>query len=326
VEFLDTLWVEKFRPKEINDLVLTDEHRESFVRFITSKEISNLLLSGPPGSGKTTIARILTSKKGILQSKNDNLLEINGSAKETRGISFVQDVIEPFLKIPPAGMDKHKIVYVDEADHLTEYSFSSLRHIIEKYSGHSRFIFTCNYLSMIPLPIQSRFQHFPFEKLPHGYIRDYCNKILEKENIEYDDDSVKFIIDNLYPDVRRIVNTLQRDSSSGKLVVDRQTVFTTEKKISSLIVEITSSFEKGKMSQVKISLDEITKLIYNQDLEFRGLYTELFFMKGFPTPAKIIVNKYSNSHKDCLVPQMHFIAMVFEIIKVLQDYKKASGK
>jgi len=326
VKILDSIWVEKWRPKELKDLVLSSGYRETFERFIKNNEIPNLLFNGTPGSGKTTVARILTSKQGILQNKNDNLLSVNGSSKEARGITFVQDVIEKFLRIPPMGKDKHRIVFIDEADYLTEYSFSALRSVIERYSIYGRFIFTCNYISKIPPAIQSRMQDFPFKKLSLDFIKDYCEKILKVEEIKYEDNDINFVIDALYPDVRKIVNTLQRDSMTGNLIINREAVFTVEKKISSLIVDIVSSFKKKEKSKIYKSIDMIIKLLYDQDLEFRGLYTNLFFMENFPTPAKIIVNKYSNSHRDCLVPQMHFIAMVFEIIKILSDYQKAIGK
>ena len=162
-------------------------------------------------------------------------------------------------------------------------------------------------------------------KIPSKLILN-CEKILKVEEIKYEDNDINFVIDALYPDVRKIVNTLQRDSMTGNLIINREAVFTVEKKISSLIVDIVSSFKKKEKSKIYKSIDMIIKLLYDQDLEFRGLYTNLFFMENFPTPAKIIVNKYSNSHRDCLVPQMHFIAMVFEIIKILSDYQKAIGK
>jgi len=326
VNLLDSLWVEKYRPKQLKDVVLPEDYRFEFGKGIEKGEIGNLLFYGPPGSGKTTLARILCSKYGVMFNKRDNLLEVNGSSKETRNINFVNDVIEPFLKTPPAR-DKYKIVFVDEVDYFTDAAFHSLRGIIEKYqTGYGRFILTCNYFSKIPEAIQSRFTNYKFKQIPTDFILKYCKNILENEKIEFDEKNISFVISNLYPDVRKIVNVLQRSSISRKLKVDRKTVSTNEKIIIGNIVQIISSVNDGENHKIGKLANSIIEILSEHDLEYRGLYSELFFMDKIPVPAKLVINKYSNLHQNCLVPSMHFMGMIFEIIKALQDYRKVVGK
>jgi len=324
MEFLNTMWVEKYRPRKLDDLVLPEEYYNIFKNYIGRKEVGNFLFHGPPGGGKTVLSRIICSKNGSVFNREDNVLEINGSAQETRGITFVNDVVEPFLKVPPAGQDKYRIVFIDEADYLTPNSFSSLRGVISKYSERTgRFIFTCNYLSKIPEPIQSRFQLFPFKQLPIDFVSKYCSGVLTSEKVEFDEKDLKFVVDNLYPDVRLIINTLQRSSISGKLKVNREFIITTEKKILSFIVEIISSVEKNENYKIGKSVESIMNLLDEKGLEFRNLYMDLFFKEKLPIPVKLVVNKFANSHSSCLVPQMHVMAMIYEIIKILQDYKRS---
>ena len=185
MDIVNALWVEKYRPKKLEDLVLPESYRLDFEKCIKNKNIGNIIFAGPPGSGKTTIARILASRRGVLNHPSDNLLEMNGSSKESRGINFVDQVIEPFLKIPPAGKDNFKIVFIDEADFLTDASFKSLRGIIEAYHEQNRFVLTCNYLSKIPDPVQSRFQTYMFKQMPIDFVVDYYKKMLDTENIKY---------------------------------------------------------------------------------------------------------------------------------------------
>jgi len=322
MEILNTLWVEKYRPRVLEELVLPEDVMGEFKQYILKRQIPNLLFSGPPGSGKSTLARILCSKNGIISSPEDNLLEINGSAKETRGISFVQDTIEPFLKVPPMG-DGYKIVFIDEADYLTDASAHSLRAVIEKYSEKARFILTCNYLSKIPDAIQSRFTPYSFKQFPVEFVVKYCKDILVKENIKHDDKTLKYIVDNLYPDVRRIVNALQRCATSGELKINKDIVQTNEKVLVSLIMEVINFIQSNQDHKLNATIGSIVQLLTtNQDLEFRSVYVDLFSRPETPIPAKLVVNKYTNSHQDCLVPSMHVLAMVYEIIEVLQKYKQ----
>lgn len=322
MEIANSLWVEKHRPKKLQDLILPDRQMRDFQYMIEKGELVNLLFTGPQGGGKTTLALILCSKNGVLMNKRDNLLMANGSSKKQRSINFVDNVVEPFLKHPPAK-DKYKVVFMDEADNITPDAYDAWRGIIEKYHKlYGRFIWTGNYVSKIPGPVQSRFVPYVFEQIQQDYVLEYAKKILEAEEKEYNDKSVKFVISNLYPDVRAIVNTLWKCSLSGKLEVDEESVSTTKKLIMSHIVEIVGFIGKGENNKVGKAVSSIINLLEVGDFEFRGLYTELFFMKNFPAPAKIIVNKYSNTHQNCLVPNMHFMGMIFEIIKTLQDYKR----
>lgn len=326
MDIINTLWVEKYRPKKLEELVLPENYRIDFQTCIQKKEIGNLLFSGTPGSGKTALMRIICSHDGIIQNRDDNVLEINGSGKETRGISFVQDVIEPYLKIPPAGSDKYKVVCIDESDFLTDASFSSLRNIIEKYSSYGRFIFTCNYVSKIPEAINSRSQHYIFKQIPVDFVFDYCKKILDAEKIKFDEKDLKYVIQGLYPDIRRIVNSIQKSSLSGDLKIDRTLNLSTEKTLITYFIEIINFIQNNEDHKINHLINSIVKLLGEVDLDFRLIYTDLFFREGIPTLAKIIINKYSNNHNDCLVPSMHFCSCVFEIIQGLQKYKQLVGK
>jgi len=121
-ELVEAMWIEKYRPKELKDLVLPKQYKTDFERIIKRCALQNLLFSGPPGGGKTTLARVLCSKHGVLFNRKDNLLLVNGSTRKTRSIGYVDTVIEPFLKYPPA-QDKYKVVFIDEADKLTTDAF-----------------------------------------------------------------------------------------------------------------------------------------------------------------------------------------------------------
>jgi len=322
----NSLWVERYRPKKLEDLVLPENYKKDFEACIQKKEISHILLSGSPGSGKTALTRILCSSNGIILNREDNVLELNGSAKESRGINFVDNVIEPYLKIPPAKPDPYKVVFIDESDFLTDASFSSMRNIIEKYSAHARFIFTCNYISKIPEAIQSRCQHYIFKQMPIEFVSDYCKNILTKENINFEEKDLKFIIDGLYPDIRRIVNTIQKCSLTGKLVTDRNLSLSSEKIIISNIVEIVSFIKSNEDHKINTIINSLVKILGEVDLDFRTIYSDLFFRNEVPTTAKIIINKYSNGHADCLLPHMNFLACTFDIIQALQKYKQLTGK
>jgi replication factor C small subunit len=311
------IWVDKYSPKNINDLILSDDYFKIFKSYIEKREIPQLCFWGKPGSGKTTLGTILVSKDGVLNFPKDNLLMINGSSQKTRGIGFVSDIVEPFLSSVPRGDDKIRIIFIDEFDNMTSDSYDALRGIIEKYKKYSRFLVTCNNIYKLPSPVQSRFQIFKFDQMSLEFVIRHCQSILKSENINYELGDVKLIVDRFYPDIRRIINTIQQNVIENCLKINSSSILNNEKKIIENILQIIKLASAKSFNNINKIINDTIELLNGEDLYFTEIYTTLFYMKDMPVPIKIIINRYTNAHNSALVPSMHFMAMIFEIIKFL---------
>ena len=211
----DFLWVEKYRPRIIEDTVLPTTIKNTFTTLRDKGEIINLLLSGPAGTGKTTVARALCEELGC------DYIVINGS--ETRGIDMVRDQVTSFANTMSTN-GKTKVIILDEADYITPDAQAALRNLIEAFSNNCRFIFTCNFKHKIIEPLHSRCSviDFSFDKkeLPklQVQIAKRVFEILTKEGVEFNQQAVLEIVKRFTPDNRRIINELQRYSNiNGKI-------------------------------------------------------------------------------------------------------------
>lgn len=209
------LWVEKYRPRTIKDCILPDHLKMMFQEFVDQDNIPNMLLSGTAGTGKTTIARALCEELGC------DYIVINGS--EESGIDVLRTKIKDFATtVSLTG--KVKVVILDEADYLNPNSTQpALRGFIEEFSNNCRFIFTCNYKNRIIAPLHSRTTVVEFKiekddkpKIAAKFFKRLAD-ILAKENVEFDQKVVAEVLNKHFPDYRRVLNELQRYSSSGKI-------------------------------------------------------------------------------------------------------------
>lgn len=205
----DYIWAEKYRPKDMSELVISNEVRDAINKYIEDKQIPHLLLFGPPGSGKTTISYILVNQ---LKAK---YIILNASSKD-RGIETIKSTVTGFAKSATAD-NKLKIVILDEADGLTPDALEALKGTMESYSNNCRFILTANIVDRIIGPIQSRCTKFSFEQFPKNMMQRRAANVLIKEGIKFDRKNLSKIVDRLYPDFRSIINTLQVSSVSGEL-------------------------------------------------------------------------------------------------------------
>lgn len=211
------LWVERYRPRVISDTVLPETIKNTFITLRDKGEIINLLLSGPAGTGKTTVARALCEELGC------DYIIINGS--ETRGIDMVRDQVSSFANTMSTN-GKTKVIILDEADYITPDAQAALRNLIETFSNNCRFIFTCNFKHKIIEPLHSRCSviDFSFDKkeLPklQVQIAKRVFEILTKEAVEFNQQAVLEIVKRFTPDNRRIINELQRYANiNGKIDV-----------------------------------------------------------------------------------------------------------
>jgi replication factor C small subunit len=216
----DFLWVEKYRPKIIEDCILPDAVKEIFKGFVSQEEIPNLLLSGTAGVGKTTIAKALCEEIGA------SYIIINGS-DEGRFLDTIRNKVRQFATtVSLTSGARHKVVIIDEADNTTNDVQLSLRNAVEEFHSNCRFIFTCNFINKIIEPLHSRCSVVQF-KVPEDDKKDIqlqflkrIKTILVHENIEHDDRVIAKLLQRYYPDWRRLINEIQALSTNGSIGAD----------------------------------------------------------------------------------------------------------
>ena len=212
------LWVEKYRPRKIEDCILPDANKKTFLEFLNNKEIPNLLLAGPAGCGKTTVAKALCEELGV------DYYVINGS-DEGRFLDTVRNQAKNFASTVSlsASDAKHKVIIIDEADNTTHDVQLLLRANIEAFYNNCRFIFTCNYKNKIIEPLHSRCAVVEFgikgkEKAElAGFFFKRLQDILDAEGVNFDQRVLAELINKHFPDWRRVLNECQRYSAGGKI-------------------------------------------------------------------------------------------------------------
>ena len=305
----DFLWVEKYRPEKVDDCILPDESKKMFKGFLEQGEIPNLLLSGPAGIGKTTIAKALCRELGA------DFYVINGS-DEGRFLDTVRNKAKTFAStVSLTSGSSHKIIIVDEADNTTPDVQLLLRASIEEFQKNCRFIFTCNYKNKIIEPLHSRCSVVDFHikgkekaQLASAFLKR-INSILEQENIEFELKVVAEVIQKHFPDFRRTLNELQRYAARGKIDTGILAQVS-DVKISELIGYLRDREFTSMKKLVSSNIDNEPQVIMRKIYD--NLYTYLL-PKSIPE-AVLVIGEYQYKATFVMDQEINLVAFLTELM------------
>ena len=303
----NTLWVEKYRPQTLKDYIGNDLLKEKVQSYLDNTDVPHLLLYGKAGTGKTTLAKI------IAQTIECDMMVINAS--DENNVETVRNKVKNFAS--GAGFKGFKIIILDEFDYMTPNAQAILRNLMETFSRHTRFILTCNYHEKIIEPILSRCQTFAVNPPSKKEVAVHVTEILNKEGIRFDIKDVADIISSFYPDIRRVMNTCQLQSSKGELKVDKQTILQADFK--NKIVDLLASGEEKRNAYM-----QIRQIVGDNKVnDFAELYSALYerlddYAAG--NTANVILELAQGQFRDALVidKEICFMATIIAIINIIK--------
>ena len=294
-----SLLVEKYRPNVLENYVGNENIKKSISKYLEQNDIQNLIFYGPAGTGKTTLAKL------IVNNLDCDHIYINAS--DERGIETIRDKVSSFASV--ASFKSLKVVILDEADFLTIQAQASLRNIIETFSRTTRFILTCNYVERIIDPLQSRFQVLKIIPPTKVDVAKHLAWILSEENIGYDSQDLKLVVNQYYPDLRKCINTIQLSTQDSILNLD-QSILVSSNYIDKVIDELKS----------KANFKTIRQIIADANVsDYEELFRTLFeraseYLPGKEGTVAILVNDHQYKGNFRIDKEINTMSLIQQII------------
>ena len=299
-----TLFVEKYRPVSLENYIGNDHLKTKVSKYINTGDIPHLLLHGKAGTGKTTLAKLLVS--------NIDCDQMYINASDTNSVDTVRNQIKVFAS--SVGFKDLKVIILDECDFLTPNAQAALRNLMETFSKHCRFILTCNYVERIIDPIQSRCQSYQIIPPSKKEVAVHTSNILNTEGITYDTNDIVTMVNSSYPDIRRIINSIQRNVVDSNLVVDTESMVKNDYKLQ--VLEILQTQDKKNAFKNLRQLLADSQIRDYADL-FRLLYDEVdSYGKGHIAEVILTVAKYELSDAQVVDKEINAMAMLIEILNI----------
>jgi len=305
-EIKNSLWTEKYRPSNL-DTYIGNEHLKSKVKvYLESGDLPHLLLYGRAGTGKTTLAKLLVNNIDC------DYLYINAS--DENSVEVVRDKVKNFAST--LGFAEMKIIILDECDYITPNAQAALRNLMETFSRHCRFILTCNFVERIIDPIQSRCQSFQIIPPDRKEVALHVSNILQNEKVDATVDDIVTIVNGGFPDLRRVINSTQRQVINGKLVIDEGMAIQNDYKLK--VLDILKTQDK------KNSFKNIRQVLADSKVtDFSDLFRLLFdtvddWGKGHVAECILALSQYQQSDAVVVDKEINVMAMFVEIIGIVK--------
>lgn len=300
-----SIWVEKYRPFNLENFICQEELKLKFKSFIDSQNIQNLLFAGRPGSGKTTLAKIL--------AKNINCDYLYLNATEDRDMETIKNKVGTFAAA--SSFKPLKIIILDEATHILQASQVLLLNMMETYALKTRFILTGNYPERLIEPLRSRLQEFDLVPPIKKDVARHVANILDKEGVKFDIKDLATIINNCYPDLRKIINSCQKFTLNNVLVIDNSTLGTGDEYLGQILKELSKPSYK--------TFNNIRQIIADNKInDFTEAYRNLYDKAVRYAPNRegtitIIISKHQNMATTRLDQEICFMSCIAEIIDIV---------